>query len=147
MTPRVRPSWSARKSSLILGRFSFGADLARSKYTASTLRTGLLSQRNQGVKGREFPRVMVVIDDDAARGFMFSYDKLFGLKAKSKTDLKNEAEGKETGVDRARRLFYVTCTRAESGLAIVAYSSDPNALRATVVEFGWFEEGEVVVLD
>lgn len=40
---------------------------------------------HQGVKGREFPRVMVVINDSASRGVMFSYEKLFGLKAKSKS--------------------------------------------------------------
>jgi DNA helicase-2/ATP-dependent DNA helicase PcrA len=42
---------------------------------------------HQGVKGLEFPRVMVVVSDDEARGFMFAYDKLFGTKEKSKTDL------------------------------------------------------------
>ena len=35
---------------------------------------------HQGVKGLEYPRVMVIIDDVEAKGFMFSYDKLFGSK-------------------------------------------------------------------
>jgi DNA helicase-2/ATP-dependent DNA helicase PcrA len=48
---------------------------------------------HQGVKGLEFPRVMVLIDDTEARGFLFSYEKLFGAKEKSKTDLENEREG------------------------------------------------------
>lgn len=68
---------------------------------------------HQGVKGREFPRVMVIVSDEEARGFMFAYDKLFGAKGKSDTDIKNEAAGKETTIDRTRRLFYVTCSRAE----------------------------------
>ncbi len=50
---------------------------------------------HQGVKGLEFPRVMVIIDDTEARGFSFGYEKLFGAKAKTKTDLENEREGKE----------------------------------------------------
>ena len=35
---------------------------------------------HQGVKGLEFDRVMVIIDDSEIRGFLFSYDKLFGVK-------------------------------------------------------------------
>jgi DNA helicase-2/ATP-dependent DNA helicase PcrA len=42
---------------------------------------------HQGVKGREFPRVMVVIDDSDSRGFMFSYEKLFGVREKTRNDL------------------------------------------------------------
>lgn len=43
---------------------------------------------HQGVKGLEFPRVMVILDDAQAKGFLFSYEKLFGAKAKSDTDVK-----------------------------------------------------------
>lgn len=104
------------------------------------------SATHQGVKGLEFPRVMVVIDDQEARGFLFSYEKLFGAKAKSDTDAKNEAEGKETTVDRTRRLFYVTCSRAEQSLAVAAYSANPAAVRETVIRQGWFAEEEVEML-
>ena len=102
-------------------------------------------ETHQGVKRREFPRVMVIIDDTEARGFMFSYDKLFGAKDKTKTDIDNEREGKETGIDRTRRRFYVTCSRAKKSLAIVAYSSQPQRIRDFVVGEGWFEAGEVQV--
>ena len=101
---------------------------------------------HQGVKGLEFPRVMIIIDDNEARGFLFSYDKLFGAKGKTKTDLKNESEGKETGIDRTRRLFYVTCSRAENSLAIVAYSTDPDKVKNHVLKEGWFESNEVEIL-
>lgn len=98
---------------------------------------------HQGVKGLEFPRVMIVISDEEARGFMFSYGKLMGIKEKSKTDLDNEAAGKETTVDRTRRLFYVTCSRAEESLAIVYYSENPAAARDGMVARGWFEPEEI----
>lgn len=101
---------------------------------------------HQGVKGLEFPRVMVVISDEEAKGFLFSYDKLFGAKAKSTTDIKHESAGEETTIDRTRRLFYVTCSRAESSLAIVAYSENPEAVRQQVLKEGWFDETEVVFL-
>jgi DNA helicase-2/ATP-dependent DNA helicase PcrA len=101
------------------------------------------SATHQGVKGLEFPRVLVVIDDEEARGFMFSYDKLFQSKPKSDSDLANERDGRETSIDRTRRLFYVTCSRAELSLAIVAYSDNPAAVRATAIREGWFDADEI----
>ena len=101
---------------------------------------------HQGVKGLEFPRVMVVVSDEEARGFMFAYDKLFGAKGKSETDLKNEAAGKETSIDRTRRLFYVTCSRAESSLAIVYYAESLDDARTAMVSQGWFAEEEIEVV-
>jgi DNA helicase II / ATP-dependent DNA helicase PcrA len=98
---------------------------------------------HQGIKGREFARVLVIIDDEDARGFMFSYEKLFGAKAKSQTDIENERDGKETGLDRTRRLFYVTCSRAKSSLGIVAYTSNPATVRRHIVERGWFSDTEI----
>lgn len=101
---------------------------------------------HQGVKGLEFPRVMVIVDDEDSRGFLFSYEKLFGVKEKSARDEQNEAEGKETGIDRTRRLFYVTCTRAEESLAIVAYISNPANLKKSVLQQGWFTADEVLLI-
>jgi DNA helicase-2/ATP-dependent DNA helicase PcrA len=99
---------------------------------------------HQGIKGLQFPRVMVILDDEEARGFLFNYDKLFGAKELSATDLKNKAEGKETGIDRTRRLFYVTCSRAENSLAIIAYTKNPNKVKSYVVSQDWFSEDEVI---
>ncbi len=68
---------------------------------------------HQGVKGLEFDRVMVIIDDSEAKGFLFSYDKLFGVKELTETDRRHIEAGEESSVDRTQRLFYVTCTRAK----------------------------------
>lgn len=87
---------------------------------------------HQGVKGLEFPRVMVIMDDDEAGGFMFSYEKLFGVKGAPNIATQN--------------LFYVTCSRAEQSLALVAYSADPQAVRRNVIAKGWFEDHEVEVV-
>lgn len=102
---------------------------------------------HQGVKGLEFPRVMVVISDGEARGFMFSYDKLLGIKEPTQSDIKNEVEGNDSSRSRTRRLLYVTCSRAEESLALVVYSSNPVGVRDWVVQEGWFESEEVVLLD
>lgn len=100
---------------------------------------------HQGVKGREFPRVMVIIDDTEARGFMFKYDKLFGVSPLTDRDIQNEREGNDTAQLRARRLFYVTCSRAEESLAIVAYSEDPQAVYNTALQESWFKEEEMQI--
>jgi DNA helicase-2/ATP-dependent DNA helicase PcrA len=101
---------------------------------------------HQGVKGLEFPHVMVIIDDEESRGFSFSYEKLFALKPSTAADSKNLASGNETSADRTRRLFYVTCSRSEQSLAIVAYASDPAKLQRYVLEQGWFEANEIELL-
>lgn len=100
---------------------------------------------HQGVKGLQFKRVMVIIDDDAARGFMFSYDRVLGVKPKSDSDRKNEAAGQDTTIDRTRRLLYVTCSRAEESLAIVAYSQNPQLVLQSVVREGLFDASEVEI--
>lgn len=86
---------------------------------------------HQGVKGLEFPRVMVIMDDHEARGFLFKYDKLFG----------GGAEDNQTA--STRRLFYVTCSRAERSLALVAYAENPEQVRNQLLANGWFKPGEI----
>lgn len=101
---------------------------------------------HQGVKGLEFPRVMVVINDEEAGGFLFSYDKLLGVKEPTKTDRDNERDGKDNALARTRRLLYVTCSRAENSLAIVVYTPQPSLVKQNVVDAGWFQESEVEIL-
>lgn len=100
---------------------------------------------HQGVKGLEFDRVMVLMDDGEARGFMFGYEKFFGAKELTATDIKNEAEGRDSSIGRTRRLFYVTCSRAKKSLALLVYSADPAAVRRQVIANGWFDESEIVL--
>ncbi len=87
---------------------------------------------HQGVKGLEFDRVMVIMDDTEARGFMFKYEDLFGGKADGKV------------LEATKRLFYVTASRAKKSLALVAYSSSPDRVKRYVLDQGWFSEGEVI---
>jgi DNA helicase-2/ATP-dependent DNA helicase PcrA len=116
--------------------------LNRIRVDLNTTTTLLVGANNSG-KGLEFPRVMVLIDDEEARGFMFSYDKLFGVKGQTKTDLENERSGKETSIDRTRRLLYVTCSRCEQSLALVAYTSNAAGLHRMATTLNWFKESEV----
>lgn len=89
---------------------------------------------HQGVKGLEFERVMVIMDDSEARGFMFKYDDLFGGKP----------SGDKT-VEATKRLFYVTASRAKKSLALVAYTSSPERVKSFVLHQGWFGPEEVIL--
>ena len=109
--------------------------------------SGLASfDTHQGVKGLEFERVMVIMDDSEARGFMFGYGKLLGDKMPPpKQTSRTLQEGKDSSIDRTRRLLYVTCSRAERSLALVAYSTNPDSIKSHVIGNGWFTEDEVDV--
>lgn len=98
---------------------------------------------HQGIKGLEFPRVMVIMDNTEARGSLFSYEKLFGAKAKSPTDRNNERDGRDTSIMRTARLFYVACTRAEKSLAVIAYTENINAVKNTALINNWFLTDEI----
>ena len=88
---------------------------------------------HQGVKGLEFDRVMVIMDDEEARGFLFKYEDLFGGKS----------SGEKT-VEATRRLFYVTCSRAKQSLALIAHTRTPERVRKFVVQEGWFSGDEII---
>ena len=111
------------------------------EYVADQARFGT----HQGVKGREFDRVMVIIDSDEEKGFMFDYEKLFGAKPLTSNDLAKKASGEETGMDRTRKLLYVTCTRAMKSLVLVAYTNDPMTVALSAQKQGWFDVSEIVV--
>jgi DNA helicase-2/ATP-dependent DNA helicase PcrA len=89
---------------------------------------------HQGVKGLEFERVMVIMDDSEARGFLFKYEDLFGGKATG-----------DKSVESTRRLFYVTASRAKESLALVAYTSSPERVKQFVLDQAWFSEDEILV--
>jgi DNA helicase-2/ATP-dependent DNA helicase PcrA len=71
-----------------------------------------------GVKGAEYPDVIVVLDDDEGTHRQYSYDKLFGLTPSGPGD---------GTVTRTRRLLYVCASRATRALAIVFYATSVTA--------------------
>lgn len=102
---------------------------------------------HQGVKGNEFERVMVVMDDNEAGGFLFSYEQYFGAKEISAASQKNLDAGEEIGLDRTRRLFYVTSTRAKSSLAHVIYTSDVVKVKESLITKKFAREDEIIEFD
>ncbi len=97
----------------------------------------------QGIKGAEFERVLVVLDDDEGTHVQFSYDKYLGIKALSDRDETNRREGKETAVERTRRLFYVCCTRAMKDLIVVLFTGDIASAKRQIISLGLFPEESI----
>lgn len=95
---------------------------------------------HHGVKGAQFERVLVVIDDEEGAHRQYSYGKYFGYIPLSETDEANIAEGKESVLDRTRRLFYVCCSRAVKDLAVVVFVPEVAAARAAILAEGLFPE-------
>lgn len=101
---------------------------------------------HQGVKGLEFPRVMLIADDVHTRfKGLASYETLFGVKPLSDDSRKKASKGEETTIERTRRLLYVTCTRAEESLALVFYSEAPDTIRRFLISNKWVAEDEIVM--
>ena len=91
-----------------------------------------------GVKGDEFDRVMVVMDDSESDFKLYSFEKYFGIVPPSKTDLDNLNKGQDNALSRTGRLLYVCCTRAKRDLVLVLFTDDVAAGRENVLNTGIF---------
>jgi len=97
-----------------------------------------------GIKGDEFLRVVVVLDDEEGRrSTSYSYEKLLGIKALSDRDNANLDAGQETTLDRTRRLLYVCCSRSLKDLAVILFAADIEEATAAVLATGIFLPEEV----
>jgi DNA helicase-2/ATP-dependent DNA helicase PcrA len=101
----------------------------------------------QGIKGAEFDKVLVIVDDEESRFLTFSYDKYFGVTPLSDRDQENIAAGRDSVVDRTRRLFYVCCSRALSDRAVIVFSEDTARMRQALEDKGFFNAGDVYLFD
>jgi DNA helicase-2/ATP-dependent DNA helicase PcrA len=101
----------------------------------------------QGIKGAEFQRVLVILDDEESDYNLFSYGKYLGITPLSDQDNQNIDEGKDSVLDRTRRLFYVCCSRAVQDLAVVLFVPDVHQARAAVAEKGLFANNDICVLE
>jgi DNA helicase-2/ATP-dependent DNA helicase PcrA len=98
---------------------------------------------HHGVKGAQFERVLVVVDDEEAKFYQFSYGKYFGYVDPSDSDEAKMAAGEDSVIDRTRRLFYVCCSRAMKDLAVVLFVPDVELARAAIVGKNLFPEANI----
>lgn len=101
----------------------------------------------QGIKGAQFDRVLVVVDDEENTNNFFSYGKYFGLTPLSNTDIENIDAGIDSVIERTRRLFYVCCSRAVKDLAVVLFIDDVETTRQVIIDKGLFEPEDIHCLD
>lgn len=97
----------------------------------------------QGIKGAEFQRVLVILDDEESNYNQFSYGKYFGIEPLSDTDRENIRTHVDSVVDRTRRLFYVCCSRAVRDLAVVLFVPDVERAHDAILAKGFFEPSDV----
>ena len=97
----------------------------------------------QSIKGAEFEKVLVIIDDEEGRMNAFSYGKYFGVTALSPTDQSNIGKGKDSVLDRTRRLFYVCCSRARRDLCVIVFSNNPTTMHEAIERKGIFDPGDL----
>lgn len=101
----------------------------------------------QGIKGAEFKKVLVVVDDQEGKYSAFSYGKYFGVTPLSDRDRKNIEARIDSVIDRTRRLFYVCCSRALSDLAVIIFAEDTERMRNAISRKKFFEPDCVLVPD
>lgn len=89
-----------------------------------------------GVKGAEFDRVLVVMDEEESDFNLYNYEKFFGIAPLSANDDEKMLAGEDNVWARTMRLLYVCCTRAKRDLALVLFTSDPASARAKVETLG-----------
>lgn len=88
-----------------------------------------------GVKGEEYPNVLVVFDDVEAAWNQYSFTKLL-----TPATAGEPTEGQQ---ERGRKLAYVCFSRAQQNLRILLFTSNPEAARQELLEKGLFSEGQI----
>jgi len=78
-----------------------------------------------GVKGEEYPNVMVVFDDIEAGWSKYSFTKLLTPQT--------SGQPTEGQLDRGRNLAYVCFSRARENLRILLFTSEPEAARQELI--------------
>ncbi|GFE67331.1 UvrD-helicase domain-containing protein [Litoreibacter roseus] len=91
-----------------------------------------------GVKGEEYPNVVVVFDDVEARWSHYNFNKLLTPRT--------IGEPTEGQFDRGRKLAYVCFSRAELNLRILLFTPSPADARAELLSKGLFEDGQIKVV-
>ena len=76
---------------------------------------------------------MVVVDSENTNSKSLNYERLITKQSKNQNNL-------------LKRLFYVVCSRARRGLAVVIYCNNVDSIKKTLLELGWFRDNEVILI-
>ena len=89
-----------------------------------------------GVKGAQFDRVVVVMDEEESDYRTYNYERVFASADAREADRARAQGGDENTWSRTLRLLYVCCTRAKRGLVLTFFVADPVATIEQVVASG-----------
>lgn len=89
-----------------------------------------------GVKGAQFERVIVVMDEEESDYRTYNYERVFASAEARAADRARAQDGDENTWSRTLRLLYVCCTRAQRGLVLTFFVADPAAILENVVASG-----------
>lgn len=91
-----------------------------------------------GVKGEEYPNVVVVFDDVEARWNQYNFSKLLTPKT--------IGEPTEGQLERGKKLAYVCFSRAELNLRILLFTPSPADARAELLSKGLFDDSQIKLI-
>lgn len=97
-----------------------------------------------GVKGRQFDRVLVVMDEEENDYRLYDYERVLGDVEAGAADRESFAAVGDNTWSRTLRLLYVCCTRAKRSLALAFFVADPKSTAAHIVSSGVFPEGSII---
>jgi DNA helicase-2/ATP-dependent DNA helicase PcrA len=89
-----------------------------------------------GVKGAQFERVIVVMDEEESDYRTYNYERVFASAEARAADRIRAQGGDENTWSRTLRLLYVCCTRAQRGLVLTFFVGDPATTLENVVASG-----------
>ncbi|WP_434627876.1 UvrD-helicase domain-containing protein [Pseudomonas sp. Z6-14] len=125
------------------GRSSDAAMVKFFKCTAQELRPyeryvseGSPYATQHGVKGAQFERVIVVMDEEESDYRTYNYERVFASADTRAADRARAQDGDENTWSRTLRLLYVCCTRAQRGLVLTFFVADPATTLENVVASG-----------
>ncbi len=100
-----------------------------------------------GVKGAQFERVIVVMDEEESEYRTYNYERVFASAEARAADRAGAQGGDENTWSRTIRLLYVCCTRAKRGLVLTFFVADPAATIENVVANGILPRSAVFTHD
>jgi DNA helicase-2/ATP-dependent DNA helicase PcrA len=92
-----------------------------------------------GVKGEEYPNVLMVIDDIEAAWTHYSFTKLLAPQT-----FGAPTEGQ---LSKTKKIAYVCFSRAEEHLRIVLFTLQPRLVKGEIIERGLFTEEQIQIVD
>lgn len=125
------------KSDWLIDQFFLMSTTEIKSYSSFILKNTAFSTQH-GVKGEEYPNVLVVFDDLEAGWNNYNFTKLLTPLTSGQP-----TEGQE---GRGRKLAYVCFSRAEENLRIVIFTPNPEAAREELIRRGLLTAAQISVL-